>query len=105
MLQFGERSNLNPFICVFFPHVICTDVYTLTTNPNEATTTVQADSRTAGVEFYTFHERRTFITLFGGLGVACWPLVPKFAGSNPAEAVGFLRGEKKSSARLPSEGK
>ena len=25
-----------------------------------------------------------------GLGVACWPLVPKFAGSNPAEAVGFL---------------
>ena len=42
--------------------------------------------------------------LFGGLGVACWPLVPKFAGSNPAEAVGFL-GAKKSSARLPSEGK
>ena len=31
---------------------------------------------------------------FGGLGVSCWPLVPKFAGSNPAEAVGFLRGEK-----------
>ena len=28
---------------------------------------------------------------FGGLEVACWPLVPKFAGSNPAEAVGFLR--------------
>jgi len=27
---------------------------------------------------------------FGGLGVACWPLVPKFAGSNPAEAVGTL---------------
>jgi len=41
---------------------------------------------------------------FGGLGVECWPLVPKFAGSNPAEAVGFLRA-KKSSARLPSEGK
>ena len=41
---------------------------------------------------------------FSGLGVACWPLVPKFAGSNPAEAVGFL-GRKKSSARLPSEGK
>jgi len=31
---------------------------------------------------------------FGGLGVACWTLVPKFAGSNPAEAVGFL-GRKK----------
>ena len=27
---------------------------------------------------------------FGVLGVECWPLVPKFAGSNPAEAVGFL---------------
>jgi hypothetical protein len=37
-------------------------------------------------------------------GLACWPLVPKFAGSNPTEAVGFLRAEK-SSARLPSEGK
>ena len=23
---------------------------------------------------------------FGGLEVACWPLVPKFAGSNPPEA-------------------
>ena len=43
-------------------------------------------------------------TGFGGLGVACWPSVPKFAGSNPAEAVEFLRA-KKSSARLPSEGK
>jgi hypothetical protein len=35
---------------------------------------------------------------FGGLEVACWPLVPKFAGSHPAKAVGFL-------GRLPSEGK
>ena len=41
---------------------------------------------------------------FGGLEVACWHLVPKFAGSNPAEAFGFFRA-KKSSARLPSEGK
>ena len=40
---------------------------------------------------------------FGGLEVACWPLVPKFMASNPAEAVGFFRA-KKSSARLPSEG-
>ena len=30
------------------------------------------------------------ISGFGGLEVACWPLVPKFAGSNPAEAVGFF---------------
>ena len=28
---------------------------------------------------------------FGGLEVECWPLVPKFAGSNPAEAHGLLR--------------
>jgi len=41
---------------------------------------------------------------FGVLEVACWLLVPKFAGSNQAEAVGILRA-KKSSARLPSEGK
>jgi len=32
-----------------------------------------------------------YTSSFGGLGVACWPLVPKFAGLNPAEAVGFLR--------------
>jgi hypothetical protein len=31
-------------------------------------------------------------------------VIPKFAGSNRAEAVGFFRVEK-SSARLPSEGK
>jgi len=41
---------------------------------------------------------------FGALEVACCLLVPKFAGSHPAEAVGFLR-RKNSSARLPSEGK
>ena len=41
---------------------------------------------------------------FGGLEVACWPLVPKFASSNPAEAVGFFRA-KKFSVHLPSEGK
>ena len=26
---------------------------------------------------------------FGGLEVACWPLVPKFVGSNTAETVGY----------------
>ena len=30
---------------------------------------------------------------FGGAEMACWPLIPKFAGSNPAEAVGFLQGD------------
>ena len=31
---------------------------------------------------------------FGGLEVACWPLVPKYVGSNPAEGVGFFRAKK-----------
>jgi hypothetical protein len=55
--------------------------------------------------------RNTFLIIkptrfsgFGGLEDACWPLVPKFAGSNPAEAVGFFRA-KKFPACLPSEGK
>jgi hypothetical protein len=30
---------------------------------------------------------KTTLSSFGGLGVVCWLLVPKFAGSNPAEAV------------------
>ena len=32
----------------------------------------------------------TFTGCTGGLGVARWPLGTKFAGSNPAEAAGFL---------------
>ena len=31
---------------------------------------------------------------FGGLEVACWPLVPKFAGSNPTESRWIFQGEK-----------
>ena len=42
----------------------------------------------------TVTEDFDFHISFGGLGVACWPVVPKFAGSNPAEAVGFLRAKK-----------
>jgi hypothetical protein len=38
------------------------------------------------------------------LSSVCIVTLDKFAGSNPAEAVGFLRAEE-SSARLPSEGK
>jgi hypothetical protein len=41
---------------------------------------------------------------FGGIEDECWPLVPKSAGSNPAEVFGFFSA-KKSPARLPSEGK
>jgi len=39
---------------------------------------------------------RLLLSGFGALEVAFWPLVPKFAGSHPAEAVGFL-GRKKNS--------
>jgi hypothetical protein len=31
---------------------------------------------------------------FGGLEDACWPVVPKFAGSDRAEAVKFFRAKK-----------
>ena len=48
-----------------------------------------------------FIELYRLLSGFGGLGVACWPLVHKFTCSNPTKAVEFLRA-KKSSARLPS---
>ena len=35
-----------------------------------------------------------YTSSFGGLEVASWPLVPKFAGSNPDKAVGFFRAKK-----------
>ena len=31
----------------------------------------------------TIHTANLPNSVFGGLEVACWPLVPKFAGSNP----------------------
>jgi hypothetical protein len=40
---------------------------------------------------------------FGGLEDACWPLVPKFAGSNPAEAVGFFRAKNPQHSFLSSD--
>ena len=45
------------------------------------------------------------IIAFGGLGVACWPSVPKFAGSNPAEVVGFLGKKNPQHAFLQRESK
>jgi hypothetical protein len=38
---------------------------------------------------------KQFRSGFDGLEVACWPLEPKFKGSNSAEAVGFFRAKKK----------
>jgi hypothetical protein len=54
--------------------------------------------------FSTVPQATAPLSGFGGLEEAYWPLVPKFVGSNPAEAIGFLRA-KKSSAHLPLEGK
>ena len=39
-------------------------------------------------------QQTTDVSGFGGLEVACWPLVPKFAGSNPTETVWIFQGEK-----------
>ena len=49
----------------------------------------------------------TNISGFGCLEVACWLLVPKFAGSHPAEAVGFLgrKNPQHAPPPPPSEGK
>ena len=44
--------------------------------------------------FYINIVLTTLMSGFGGLEVPCWPLVSKFAGSNPTEAVGFFSGEK-----------
>ena len=61
--------------CHSFPSVV---FFNLFPNLNQ--------SATACFQYYHLHASG-----FGGLEVACWPLVPKFAGSNPAETVGFLR--------------
>ena len=45
----------------------------------------------ATMDSYSLGHLQEGLSGFGGLEVACWPLVPKFAGSNPAEAVRFLR--------------
>jgi hypothetical protein len=42
------------------------------------------------VLFVMFTKYYLLVSGFSGLEVACWPLVPKFMGSHPAEAVGFL---------------
>ena len=41
---------------------------------------------------------------FGGLGVACWPFSTQVRGFKPGRSR-WIFGAKKSSARLPSEGK
>ena len=43
---------------------------------------------------FTIHLFTINFSGFGGLEVACWPLVPKFAGSNTAETVSDFSGRK-----------
>ena len=59
---------------------------------NMMTVYVYLHTRTQVIHDFVNHD--IFNCGFGGLGVVCWPVVPKFADSNPAEAVGFL-GRKK----------
>ena len=56
---------------------------------------MKVDGTTGVVDTVTVTVATQLVSGFGGADVACWPLVPKFAGSNPAEAVGFLKGDKK----------
>jgi hypothetical protein len=46
------------------------------------------------VSFYFPRLYRGEISGFGGLEVACWPLVPKFTGSKPGRSCRIFKGEK-----------
>ena len=61
-------------------HNVCTCIYILNVD-----TKVPNKLQSSFIACLTLSESG-----FGGLEVACWPLVPKFAGSHPAEAVGIL---------------
>ena len=56
---------------------------------------VQTDIRTFRIKrwMHKAQDRQEWlkITRATKVKLACWPLVPKFAGSNPTEAVGFFR--------------
>ena len=59
------------------------------------------DSVTCSISIYPAERSKSIPSDFDGLEAACRSLVPKLAGSNPTEAVGFFR-TKQSVARLPS---
>jgi len=70
-------------------HSLCHNLDTCATGEDDSFIDVIAASHKppkGGVNFDSYR----LLDGFGGLGVACWPLVPEFAGSNPAKAVGFL---------------
>ena len=78
---YSQPSGITP--CSFPSKVVVIITRTLTAvNVDRLVYTVLTE-----ISLFTY----IFLSGFGGLEVACWPLVPKFAGSNPAEAVGFLR--------------
>jgi hypothetical protein len=83
-------------------HALCLLAECLISNPNQRSTvnTVISTGRRhlypsvttdliAQVTRYVFKHVQG-LSGFGGLEVACWPLVSKFSGSYPAEAVEFL---------------
>ena len=71
--------------------VLCDTVYDDSMDNSAAIFTVRhADYKHLGS--FLSYIRRKYITVgcFGGLGVAFWLLVPKFTGSNSAQAVRIL---------------
>jgi hypothetical protein len=48
----------------------------------------------SSIEYDTVLYNSIFLSGFSGLGVACWPLVPKFAGSKPGRSRLIFQGEK-----------
>ena len=48
--------------------------------------TIYTSKRPVSIPFKATSFRKFLQSGVGGLEVACWPLIPKFAGSNPAEA-------------------
>jgi hypothetical protein len=53
------------------------------------TTTHHQERKQLYLQYLVFVTPLLLFRGFGSLKVACWPLVPKFAGSHPAEVVGF----------------
>ena len=82
------------FVCVccvcVFVCVCCVCVYVQTAEKVWLSCFVTVESRSDLRMNLAFLDNERLRSGFGGLGVACWPLVPKFAGSNTAETVGFL---------------
>jgi len=74
--------------------------FTFTSQYHSSNAYIIYPTRTVG--FYLVNPQPS---CFGGLEVACWPLVPKFTGLHPAEAVEFLGQKNPQHAFLRRENK